>query len=167
MTTTGEAFPDASFSRSCALSAVLRIGLVAGTLDITDNLIFNLLRSITPKMVFQYIASGLIGMSSFRLGAASVILGILLHYFIALSWTAIFYAASRKLSILGRRPVISGLIYGCIVYLFMNLVAVPLSHVPHAPSAMTLASRVNGVLAVLIFIGLTISLLTRRSAGPV
>lgn len=167
MSTTDEAFPEARFPRSRALSTILWIGLVAGTLDITDNLIFNLLRNITPKMVFHYIASGLIGMASYRLGAASVILGIFLHYFIALSWTAIFYAASRKLSILGRRPVISGLIYGCIVYLFMNLVVVPLSRVPHAPSAMTVASRVNGVLAVLIFIGLTISLLTRRSAGPV
>jgi hypothetical protein len=28
------------------------------TLDIADNLIFNQLRGITPKMVFQYIATG-------------------------------------------------------------------------------------------------------------
>ena len=47
-----------------AFSVILRVGLIAGTLDITENLIFNELRAITPKMVFQYIASGLIGMKA-------------------------------------------------------------------------------------------------------
>ena len=38
------------------------------TLDVADNLIFNQLRGIRPKMVFQYIATGLIGMQAFRGG---------------------------------------------------------------------------------------------------
>ena len=62
-----------------AFSVILRVGLIAGTLDITENLIFNELRAITPKMVFQYIASGLIGMKAFGGGTASVGLGIILH----------------------------------------------------------------------------------------
>jgi hypothetical protein len=149
--------------RSSALFTILWIGLLAGTLDITDNLIFNQLRGITPTMVFQYIASGLIGMKAVQLGAASVALGVVLHYFIALTWTAVFYAASRKLAILSRRPVICGLLYGGAVYLFMNLIVLPLSRVPHSRYAMTIASRVNGVLAVVLLIGLTISLLVRRT----
>jgi hypothetical protein len=45
--------------------------------------------------------------------------------------------------------------------LFMNFVVLPLTRVPHRP--VTLASRINGVLAILLFIGLTISFLTRRA----
>jgi hypothetical protein len=41
---------------------VLAIGLIAGTLDIGENLIFNQLRGVAPWTVFQYIASGLMGM---------------------------------------------------------------------------------------------------------
>ncbi len=149
-------------ARSNAFSTILWIGLVAGTLDITENLVFNQLRGITPKMVFQYIASGLIGMKSFRAGLASVALGVVLHYIIALTWTSIFYAASRKVAILLRRPVICGLLYGGFVYLFMNLVVLPLSGVPRVRAAMTVASRISGVLAVLLCIGLTISLLVSR-----
>ncbi len=149
---------------SSVFSTILRIGLFAGTLDITENLIFNECRGITPTMVFQYIASGLIGMKSVHLGAASVALGVVLHYVIALTWTVVFYAASRKLAILGRRPVICGLLYGGAVYLFMNLIVLPLSRVPHSRNAMTTASRINGVLAVVLFIGLPISLLVRRHA---
>jgi len=75
---------------------ILWIGLLAGTLDITDNLIFNQLRGITPTMVFRYIASGLIGMKAARAGGvASVVLGVAIHYTIALVWTGVFYAASR------------------------------------------------------------------------
>jgi uncharacterized membrane protein YagU involved in acid resistance len=144
---------------------ILPIGLIAGTLDIADNLIFNVLRGITPPMVFRYIASGLIGQSAAaRAGLAAVALGVVLHYLIALSWTAIFCAASRKATVLIRRPVVSGLLYGVGVYLFMNLIVLPLSGVPHVRSAVSAASRINGILAVVLCIGLTISLLVRRSS---
>jgi hypothetical protein len=150
-------------SKIRSLVTVLWIGLFAGTLDIADNLIFNQLRGITPKMVFQYIASGLIGMQASRGGGlSSVALGVAIHYSIALVWTALFYAASRKFAILSRRPVLSGLVYGGAIYLFMNFIVLPLSRVPHPRSTVTIASRVNGVLALLLFIGLPISLLVRR-----
>jgi len=158
--------PPLPQKRPNAIPLILRIGLIAGTLDITDNLIFNYFRGITPKMVFQYIASGLIGMKAFDAGSASVALGVALHYAIALTWTAVFYAASRKLTILHRRPVISGLLYGAAVYLFMNFAVVPLSRVPHVHNLITLANRINGILALLLCIGLTISLLVRHSAPP-
>jgi uncharacterized membrane protein YagU involved in acid resistance len=153
-------FPKASKIRS--LVTILWIGLFAGTLDITDNLIFNQLRGTTPKMVFHYIASGLIGMRAFRGGLVSIALGVAIHYSIAVIWTAMFYAASRKFAILGRRPVVSGLVYGGVIYLFMNFIVLPLSGVPHPRSAVTIASRVNAVLALVFFIGLPISLLVRR-----
>ncbi len=155
---------DVAGSFSSAAWVVLRVGLVAGTLDITESIVFNLFRGITPKMVFQYIASGLIGAkSAIMLGMASVLLGVALHYFIALSWTAIYYAASRKFAVLIRQPAISGILYGGFVYVVMNFVVLPLSRLPQRRAAMTVASRVNGVLALLFCIGLTIALLIARS----
>lgn len=142
---------------------VLWIGLVAGTLDIADNLIFNQLRGIGPERVFRYIASGLIGIESARRWPGSIALGVAIHYAIALFWTALFYLASRKFITLLQRPVIGGLVYGGFVYLFVNFVVLPLSRVPIRPAAITLASRINGILAILLFIGLTISLLMRRN----
>ena len=138
---------------------------MAGTLDIADALIFSGLRGVSPDTVFHYIASGLLGMKAFEMGWPAGLLGIAIHYAIALGWTAFFYAASRKFTILLRRPVVSGLLYGFAVYWFMNLVALPLSGVPHATKPMALASRINGVLAVMLCIGLTIALLLRREAA--
>jgi hypothetical protein len=167
MSTLLDLAPHPGSRRAGAFFVILRIGLIAGTLDITENLIFNEFRAITPKMVFQYIASGLIGMRAFNPGLASVALGVAIHYAIALTWTAVFYSASRKFGVLVRRPVTSGLVYGGIVYLIMNLIVLPLTRVPHAPKAISLASRINGVLALLFCIGLTISLLVRRESQQI
>lgn len=158
--------PPAAARRAGAFPVVLIIGLIAGTLDITDSLVFNYFRGITPTMIFQYIATGLIGMRAIDLGLASIALGVALHYTIALTWTAIFYAASRKLAIFTRRPVICGLLYGAFIYLVMNFIVLPLSRVPHVHATATLAARINAVLALLVCIGLAISLLVRRLAPP-
>ncbi|HEX6565828.1 MAG TPA: hypothetical protein VF020_16185 [Chthoniobacterales bacterium] len=141
---------------------VLAIGLFAGTLDMADALIFNVLRGITSVMVLQYIASGLIGAASFHGGVATTGLGLVLHYLIALGWTTLFYIASRKIAILTRRPILSGLIYGNVIYLVMNFVVLPVSGVPHPKSTTTVAALVNGVLALMFCIGLPISVLTAR-----
>ena len=154
----------ASTGRAHKCWTVVWIGLIAGTLDITENIIFNYFRGVTMKMIFQYIASGLIGMKSFSLGAESVALGVAIHYAIAMTWTLAFYFLSRKLTILTRRAAISGIVYGGVVYAIMNFVVLPLTALPHAPKAMTVASRVSGVLALLLCIGLTVSLLMRKYA---
>ena len=79
-----------------ALWMIFWIGLVAGTLDITENIVFNAFRRITPWRIFQYIASGLLGSQSFQMGWTSVGLGVAIHYAIALTWTAIFLSARRN-----------------------------------------------------------------------
>lgn len=149
-------------ARASAAEAVLRIGLIAGTLDIAENLIFNAFRHITPWMIFQYIASGLTGRWAFQAGMASVGLGVEIHYTIALFWTAVYWGASRWWAVLVRRPVVCGLAYGALVYLLMNLVVLPLTRVPHATAAMTVASRASGVLALLFCLGLTVAVLTAK-----
>lgn len=145
---------------------VVWIGLVAGTLDISENIIFNAFRHITPWMIFQYIASGLVDGKSFTMGGASVALGIAIHYGIAMTWTVVFYLLSRKAIILTRQAAICGIVYGGAVYVIMNFVVLPMTRVPHARAAMTVASRVSGVSALLFCIGLTIALLVRRFAPP-
>jgi hypothetical protein len=146
---------------------ILWIGLVAGTLDIIENIVFNAFRGITPWRIFQYIASGLLGAHSFQMGWSAVGLGVMIHYAIALSWTAIFYLAVTKLNlaILTRRPILSGFVYGVVVYLVMNFVILPMTRIPHRPAPITLISRINAVLALMFCIGLPIALLLRRASG--
>ena len=153
--------PAVPFSRS--VWTVVWIGLIAGTLDIGENIIYNHFRAVTPTMIFQYIASGLIGRPSFQMGNVSVALGVGIHFAIALSWTALFYVASRRLAVMRERPVTAGLLYGVMVYVVMTYVVLPLTRVPPPRHPPTLMTRVNALLPLLFCIGLTIALLVRWS----
>ena len=137
-------------------------GLIAGTLDLTGACVASWLRAgVTPMRVMQSVASGLLGQASYEGGAKTAALGVVLHYFIATVWTTIFYFASRKLRWLTAWPVTWGLVYGVIVYAFMNFVVLPLSAFPQRTPP-RLSGRIIGLLIIMFCIGLPISLIVRR-----
>ena len=74
-----------------ALLAITVGGLVAGALDLTQATI--LFGAKVPLLI----AAGLLGRSALHGGAAIYVLGVLLHFFIAFSAAAVYYAASRRL----------------------------------------------------------------------
>jgi hypothetical protein len=79
-------------------------GPVAGTLDLTLAIIFFAVHERAPfTAVPQAVASGLPGARAFRLGIAAALLGIFVHYFIALTVADIYYAASLRLKFLNRQ----------------------------------------------------------------
>ena len=90
---------------SSAFLAIFWGGLACGVFDITQAMIaFRLQAGVTPVRVLQSVASGLLGKSSFQGGTKTAILGAFLHFFIAFSWAAIFYVASRRLTFLLEGP---------------------------------------------------------------
>ncbi|WP_438480432.1 hypothetical protein [Oleiharenicola lentus] len=109
-----------------ARPAIVAAGLLCGVLDICAAFTHAYFASgATPGRILQAVASGLLGKQSFELGAASMAFGLALHFAVAFSWAVIFYALSRKLSVLTRRAVVSGIIYGAVVYGLMNSAVLP------------------------------------------
>jgi hypothetical protein len=138
-------------------------GLIAGTLDITAAFLTAWFRAgVTPTRVLQFIASGLLGAASFNGGAKTALLGLALHFLIATVATTVFYLASHKWLFLIERPVLFGLLYGVVVYVFMNFVVLPLSRVQLRP--LTVTGFTIGLLTLMFCIGLPIALITRRSS---
>jgi uncharacterized membrane protein YagU involved in acid resistance len=138
-------------------------GLIAGTLDITAAFLTAWFRAgVTPTRVLQFIASGLLGAASFNGGAKTALLGLALHFLIATVATTVFYLASHKWLFLIERPVLFGLLYGVVVYVFMNFVVLPLSRVQ--PRPLTVTGFTIGLLTLMFCIGLPIALITRRSS---
>ena len=146
-----------------AIRAISTAGAVAGVLDISDAFTFYGVKGISPVRILQSISSGLLGRQAYQGGVGTAALGLLLHFIIAFSAAAIFYLASRRIAFLTRRPVLAGLLYGVFVYAFMNGVVLPLSAIgTHGPTHGW--PLVNGVLAILLLVGLPISLIVRRLA---
>lgn len=141
-------------------------GLIGGILDISDALVFYGIRGVSPERLLQAIAGGLLGVRAMQGGWATATLGLGLHFLIAFTAATVYYSASRKLRMLRQRPIVSGLLYGIAVFLFMNMVVVPLSAIHRSPTALLKFNIVsaNAVLALMLFIGLPIALATKRYA---
>jgi uncharacterized membrane protein YagU involved in acid resistance len=88
---------------------------------------------VGPVVIYQSVASGLLGRSSFQGGLRTAALGMFLHFFIALTAATVFVLASQRIPLLSRKPVPSGLLFGVSVYLFMHYVVVPLSEARGTP----------------------------------
>jgi hypothetical protein len=140
---------------------ILLAGLIAGVLDLTAAVITTLLRGRQPTRMLQSIASGLLGLESYNGGLKTAALGVVLHFIIATGAAAVFYAASRKLTFLVRQAIVSGLLYGIVVYFFMNLVVLPVSAFPHQVS-FPISSLIIGLVVHMLCVGLPIALVVRR-----
>jgi hypothetical protein len=140
-----------------ALLAITVGGGIAGALDLTQACI--LFGSRIPLVI----AAGLLGRQALHGGAGTYVLGVALHFFIALSAAAIYYAASRGLRFLTEYPLVCGLFFGAAVEEVMNLIVLPLSAL-HAKGPYTLHDLILGLLVHMVVVGLPISFSVRRFA---
>ena len=90
--------------------------------------------------ILQGIASGLLGPQAFKEGIQTALLGGALHILIALSAAAVFYAASRKIRFMTRRPILH--------------------------PAQTITRSIIAIVTHMVCVGLPISLMVRRYSAP-
>ena len=137
-------------------------GLIVGTLDILSAFLIALSRGSTVTRLLQFIASGLLGPQAFQGGAATAVLGLALHFFIAFTLVAVFYAARRRFGFVRNYAISSGIVYGLIVYGVMNLIVLPLSA---AKPRHSLSGDLIQIGIHMFVIGLPTSLLLRQLSG--
>ena len=104
-------------------------GVIVGVLDLIYAMV--VYSPHKPILIPQTIASGLLGMKSYKGGIQTAVLGVVLHFIIALGAATVYYVASRKIAFLVDHAVLSGLVFGALVYAFMHLIVLPLSAAPH------------------------------------
>lgn len=137
--------------------AIVWGGLIAGAFDLIYAFVWYGPRGVSPPRIMQSIASGLLGKEAYEGGAATAALGGILHFFILIVAGAIYYAASRRLTVLTRQPILCGLLFGFAIWIVMNLVVVPLSAFPHEVTH-TFSSALPHIIAHMVLVGLPIAL---------
>lgn len=145
----------ATTGKHSALRAIAAGGLIAGTLDLTQACI------LFGRGVPLAIAAGLLGNDAFHGGAGTYALGVLLHFFIASSATAVYYAASRKLPFMTEYPLVCGLLFGMTVELVMSYIVLPLSAL-HSKGPYELHDVLLGLGVHMVIVGLPIAYSVRR-----
>src|SRR5437868_12406556 len=143
-----------------SFAAIFWGGLLAVVFDFTQSFIGFSLMGSTPFRILQRIAGGIFGTHSRDMGWTSAAIGLVCHFAVAFGAATVYYVASRKLRLLVERPVLSGLLYGELVFLFMYFVVIPLSAIDYPQ--FIIATYITGPIGHPLLVGLPITLCVRR-----
>jgi hypothetical protein len=140
------------------------IGLLDGAFVIA--LYVGVLKVATATQVLQSIAAAFLGGAAYRGGMASAALGFGIHYAVAFGWTLAYailwtsVAPIREVTRSTAGVLAAGAVFGCCVWLTMDLLLLPLTRARATPPASALFFVMLAWHAV--GVGLPIALIFRR-----
>ena len=142
-----------------AFGMILLTGLIAGALDGLAAVVdVYLSTGRGPTVVFQYIASAVVGAEAFSGGSSMVVLGLVFHLIIATGWTTLYFAAYPRFRFLRANKIVAGILYGLFVWLMMSQVVIPLTQL--SPRPFDFLHALKAIAILMAMIGIPISLLT-------
>lgn len=112
-------------------AVVLPAGLVCAATDISYIIVLVLIKGGSPFHMLQGIAFSVLGKATYAGGVATMLLGLALHTCIALTAAAVFFVFYQISEFVRQHWFASGVLFGALVYVFMQLVALPLTRLPH------------------------------------
>lgn len=113
------------------IKTILVAGFLTGILDATAAMVHSYFwHDVTPDRVWKYVASGAIGTSAFTGGTGTVVLGLFFHFLIAFLFTVTFFFLYPKIKPNAPHIIITGIVWGIVVWTIMHFVVTPLSNVP-------------------------------------
>lgn len=150
---------------SAITRTILRAGLVAGILDIIAAILINVVfkGQTTATKLLQSIASGLIGKAAYDNGIATAALGLALHFLIAFIFTIIFVLIYPRLKPAHTQPLLTGIIYGILVWIVMNAVVVPIAF--SRTFNFDFKTHWLGILVIIVCVGIPVALISNKMLG--
>ena len=152
--------------RRSFFAAALTAGLIAGALDIVAACLQAYLKNDTPPMqVLRGVASGAFDPKTFSSPALLALCGLLIHFFIAISFTFFFFFLAKQIPSLVKYPIPIGIIYGLFVWAAMRFIILPyMSRLNPKPivgqEAIKNAAIAAGI--IVICVGIPVALLARK-----
>ena len=107
------------------IRTIVFAGAAGGLVDFLYASGLQLSRGRAFEKLWQGVASGWIGKAAGEGGWATAVLGIATHFGIAIVMAAAYALAATRVAILYRRPVLSGVVYGFILYAVMYGIVLP------------------------------------------
>jgi hypothetical protein len=150
-----------AFPHQRTIAGALIAGAVAGVAILAGFAAFNLILLPIPGFtlggLFQFDASALVGRVAYTSGAY-VTLGAVLHFLVAIGWATGYAWATERQHQLLTRPLISGTVFGVIVYFAMQFMLFA-ANVYHNPSPLEFDV---GIIAHTVFYGIPVAFIIAR-----
>ena len=133
----------------------------SGTLDILSAFIFGGMAGATPGVILRYVASGPLGEGMKTAGTTGAGLGLLTHYVLMAIMVTVFVLASRRWPWMLSNAVVSGVVYGLVIYLVMYWLVVP-ARFGHYPK-LGLWAVGNALFSHIFCVGIPMALVARAT----
>lgn len=114
---------------------ILLTALIAGTTDLAAAYLNQFIKTgkFADKMLY-YIAGGALGLeASMKGGFAMGLFGLMIHYFLAFSYTLLFFVIFSRVRFRNYNKYVVGFLYGVLVGVFMTFVVLPSTQLPASP----------------------------------
>lgn len=154
-------------TRNSLLRSIVLGGMFIFISQIIHQWIVVTLMQKTPFiLVWQYIASGLLGDAAFAGGMATAWLGLFFHLIISFVIAAVFILAADRIPLLRRNVIVGSLLYGFGVFIVMNMIVTPFSAAPPIP-APTLPWLIEAIIEHVLLVGLALGIIVQRNANNI
>lgn len=147
------------------LTAAAVSGIVAGILDMSAAIIvYDFIMGLTtPGNICRSVAGGIYGKAAAEGGTSVAVTGLALHFLIAIIFAFIYvYAFRNIIRKITKNILLTGIIYGCLVWLAMNYAVMPLSaygHVSHFKAFKGLAISLG---IIILCVGISIAFVSEK-----
>lgn len=148
--------------KSTAGSTIVRAGLLSGLLDAIAASVMFMITSggKSPELVWRYVASAVLKADAYSGGKVVILWGLLFHFMIAFIWTCLYFVAYPYIKFLHRNSIVSGLLYGIVIWIGMNFVVVPISFAKKG--SFDLIKALPGIIVLMVCVGLPIAIIVGR-----
>lgn len=161
-----ESFGQNFFMRRSFFASALKAGLIAGALDITAACIHAYIKSDTaPIQVLKGVGSGAFDPKTFPNPTLLAVCGLLIHFFIAISFTFLFFFLAKQIPALVKYPIPIGILYGVFVWGAMRFIILPnLSRLNPKPivGKEAITNAVIAAAIIVVCVGIPVALLARK-----
>jgi hypothetical protein len=136
---------------------IVKAGIAVGTLDILSAFIQYFITTGDKNVfiVLKYIASAIFGKEAYSGGVMMILAGLFFHYIIAFLFTLFFFWLFPQIYLFSKNKILTGIVYGIFIWIVMNLVVVPLSHIPNRP--ITIVNALISASILIFCIGIPLS----------
>lgn len=139
------------------LITILWVGFLVGLFDITSAFIQVkiMFPERNPLGVLRYIASAVFGKERANAESSMYFIGAIFHFMIAYCFTIAFFLIYPHIRFLSKSRLLTGILYGLVIWAVMNLLVVPQTKIGHRPFVLKNAAIAAGILIVAIGIPLS------------
>lgn len=152
--------------RRSFFASALTAGLIAGTLDIIAACLNAYIKNDTaPMQVLKGVASGAFDPKTFSNGTLLAVCGLLIHFFIAISFTIFFFSLTRQFPTLIKFPIPIGILYGIFVWAAMRFIILPYFSRLNPKPIVGKEAIINAAIAaaiIVVCVGIPVALLARK-----